>query len=178
MIELRLKRTGENACCTFGEFRIPKLKFGCRTLELKDGSDLRCKQSCRLPEGSYLVDLKINNMGFFVPVIRYRVKGFAVKPKFDLMNHHFTNLLNGDIAIGSEYDGQYNIKSNNEIRQAFSDACKMLYMDNPHEVYILKVYKVAKNYQMYEHDFFKEFVNQDWDFLGEDEDESEDDTSQ
>ena len=178
MIELRLKRTGENACCTFGEFRIPKLKFGCRTLELKDGSDLRCKQSCRIPEDDYIVELKINKLGYFAPTIKYRVKGFAVKPKFDLFNHHFTNLLNGDIAIGSEYINQYDIQRSEEINQAFSDACRQLYMDFPHEEFILKVYKVAKDYQYYENDFFKEMIHHSWDFLGDDNEEEDNDTDQ
>lgn len=176
MIEIRLKRTGENACCTFGELRIPKIKFGCRTLELKDGSDMQCKQSCRLPEGNYLVDLKINQWGFFVPTIKYRVKGFAVKPKFDLFTHHFTNLLNGDIAIGTQYKGQYDIENTEEVRQVFSDACRKLYMEHHGNQFVLRVYKVVKNYQYYEDDFFKEMVNQTWDFL-DSEDEEDDDTS-
>jgi hypothetical protein len=177
MVEIRLKRTGENACCTFGELRIPKLKFGCRTLELKDGSGLQCKQSCRIPEGNYTVNLKINHLGFFVPAIKYRIRGFAVKPKFDLLNHHFSNMLNGDIAIGSEYNGQYDIKTSDEVRQAFSDACRQLYIEYPQEEFVLKVYKQVKDYQMYENDFFKDVVNQAWDFL-DNKDDDDDDSAQ
>jgi hypothetical protein len=43
MIEIRLKRTGENKNVTFGELRIPKIGFGCKTLELMDGSNMRYK---------------------------------------------------------------------------------------------------------------------------------------
>ena len=177
MVEIRLKRTGENACCTFGELRIPKVKFGCRTLELKDGSGLMCKQSCRLPEGRYRVDLKINQMGYFVPVIKYKVRGFAVKPKFDLFTHHFSNLLNGDIAIGKEYQGQYEIKTSDEVRNALSDACKQLYTECGNDEVWLNIYKVVKNYQYYENDYFKEMINQAWDWL-DNEEEEDDDSSQ
>ena len=178
MVEIRLKRTGENACCTFGELRIPKIKFGCRTLELKDGSNMKCKQSCRLPEGNYIIDMKINQWGFFVPVIKYRVRGFAVKPKFDLLTHHFSNLLNGDIAVGTEYKGQYEITNDDNFRQAFNDACRAVYMDNHQDQFVLRVYKQVKDYQMYEDDFFKDLLNQSWDFLDNVDDEENNDAGQ
>ena len=174
MVEIRLKRTGENACCTFGEFRIPKIKFGCRTLELKDGSEMQCKQSCRLPEGNYLIEMKVNQWGLFVPTIKYRVKGFAVKPKFDLLTHHFSNLLNGDIAAGTEYKGQYEIANDDAFRQAFSDACRAVWLEHHNEQFVLKVYKVAQNYQYYKDDFYKDLLNQSWDFLDNVEDEEDD----
>lgn len=170
MIEIRLKRTGENTNCTFGELRIPKIKFGCRTLELRDGSNLMCKQSCRIDEGSYLADIKINKSGFFAPVIKYRVRGFAVKPKFDLFTSHFSDLLNGDIAIGIGYKDQFSIEANEEIRKAFHEACKKVWLENPSDTFILRVYKSAKNYQYYENDFFKETLGRDWNYLEEEED--------
>ena len=50
-------------------------------------------------------------------------------------------------------------------------------MDNHQDQFVLRVYKQVKDYQMYEDDFFKDLLNQSWDFLDNVDDE-DDDSSQ
>ena len=170
MIEIRLKRTGENKCVTFGELRIPKLGFGCRTLELRDGSALTCKHSCRIPEGQYICEIRVNKMGLFCPHIKYRVRGFAVKPQFDFENNHFLNLPTGFIAIGADYPDAYSITRSGEINRALSDACRELFMKGTRDAFILNVYKVV-HYTVTDEDYYDELKSRNYNFLDNDDDE-------
>ena len=172
MIELRLKRTGENKSVTFGEFRIPKVGFGCKTLELKDGSHLMCKQSCRIPEGSYICEMKMNKVGIFCPHIKYKVKGFAVKPEFDFINNHFNNLPTGFIALGTGYPDAYSITQSAELNQALSNVCRELFYRANSESVVLNVYKVV-NYNVTDEDYQDELLSRSFNFLGGVEDETD-----
>ena len=173
MIEIRLKRTGENKSVTFGELRIPKVGFACKTLELKDGSNLHCKQSCRIPEGQYICEIKMNRIGVFCPQIKYKVKGFAVKPEFDFENGHFNSLPTGFISLGIDYPDAYSIRQSEDVKAALSDACRELYYQTGRGMVILNVYKVV-NYTVTDEDYQEEIFTRTYNFLsGDDDDETE-----
>lgn len=172
MIEIRLKRTDENKNVTFGELRIPKIGFGCKTLELMDGSNMRYKQSCRLPEGSYICEMKINKAGFFCPHIKYHVNGFAVKPQFDFENNHFNNIPTGFIAIGSGYPDPYSITRSREIDLAFSEACRELFQTYHSQQFVLNVYKLARGYSMTDDDYFDFAQQRQYNFIDNEEPEN------
>lgn len=164
MIEIRLKRTGENKSVTFGELRIPKVGFACKTLELRDGAGLTCKQSCRIPEGQYICELKVNKSGIFCPHLKYKVRGFAVKPEFDFENDHFTNLPTGFISIGRDFPDAYSIMHSKEINEAFSDSCRRLFHECCRDTIILNVYKVV-DYTKTDEDYDEEVSAVNYNFL-------------
>lgn len=171
MIEFRLKRLRENADVTFGELRIPSLHFGCRTLELKNGDDLACKHSCRIPEGEYQLQVKINKLGYFAPVFKYRIPGYPVRPEFDFENNHYNNLPTGNIAIGTAYPHAFGIESSEEVKRALSEACREIWSTHPNETFVLHVYKVVR-YEVVDESYQRDMVNKTWNFL-DDEDENE-----
>ena len=51
-------------------------------------------------------------------------------------------------------------------------------MENHQDQFVLRVYKQVRDYQMYGDDFFKELVNQSWDFLDNVDDEEDEDAGQ
>ena len=171
MIEIRLKRKGENKSVTYGELRIPKVGFGCRTLELRDGSNLKFKQSCRIPEGTYIMVLKMNKFGYVCPQFKYKVKGFSIRPELDFENNHYNNLPSGHIAIGSDYPDAYSITLSTEVFRALSDACREIWGHFSGETIVLNVYKVV-NYTITDEDYQDELMNRTFNFL-DDEDDAE-----
>ena len=119
MIQMNLKRKYENNSCTHGILTIPAYQFKCLTLELCNGNKMRCKQDCRINEGSYLLERGYAQGWPSFPVFKKKPSGFFRKPEFNLSADNYMNLPTGDIALGTEMLDGFSIRQSDELAEVF-----------------------------------------------------------
>lgn len=141
MIQMNLKRKYENNSCTHGILTIPAYQFKCLTLELCNGNKMRCKQDCRINEGSYLLERGYAQGWPSFPVFKKKPSGFVRRPEFNLSADNYMNLPTGDIALGTEMLDGFSIRHSDELAEVF----KAIFQDAfcKKETVVLCVYQSA-----------------------------------
>ena len=144
MIELNLKRNNSNELLTFGTLFCPKLGIQCATMEIKvPRKNEVLKHCCCIDDGSYQMKMGMVEGHPFMPVLRHKPKGFAVRPRLTLKDLDYVHLLTGNIALGTEIASATSLKTTEQFKEFFIRQFTDLFTWRPKEIVVLNVYYSA-----------------------------------